>query len=229
MSLEAPPGLSRSNLFAVARAAGRRADTARHRSSTRWWARREVAGSSRIEHFTVDGTLIEAWASHKNFKPKDGPPSGGARLGTGWSTSAVQQHGERHTSLHHRHGGEARRRKSEGRGPSSAPAGAARMENRNGLCVDLAVHSAVRAPDRGGQGDAQAASAESAFAPLPSVAAATLTKASSHICVKHKIAPHIAQIGGRRTPGLDCAHHAPRKLRDQASESANRSKRSSAG
>src|SRR5205823_90338 len=25
------------------------------------------------EHFTVDGTLLEAWASHKSFKPKDGP------------------------------------------------------------------------------------------------------------------------------------------------------------
>ena len=28
------------------------------------------------EHFTVDGTLIEAWASLKSFKPKDGPPFG---------------------------------------------------------------------------------------------------------------------------------------------------------
>jgi len=26
------------------------------------------------EHLTVDGTLIEAWAGHKSFKPKDGPP-----------------------------------------------------------------------------------------------------------------------------------------------------------
>jgi transposase len=26
-------------------------------------------------HFTVDGTLPEAWASHKSFKPKDQPPS----------------------------------------------------------------------------------------------------------------------------------------------------------
>jgi transposase len=25
------------------------------------------------EHFTVDGTLLEAWASHKSFRPKDGP------------------------------------------------------------------------------------------------------------------------------------------------------------
>jgi transposase len=27
------------------------------------------------DHFCVDGTLLEAWASHKSFKPKDGPPS----------------------------------------------------------------------------------------------------------------------------------------------------------
>jgi hypothetical protein len=35
------------------------------------------------EHFSVDGTLIEAWASMKSFKPKtaggDGPPAGGGR------------------------------------------------------------------------------------------------------------------------------------------------------
>jgi transposase len=33
------------------------------------------------EHFSVDGTLIRAWASHKSFVPKDGapPPSGGSR------------------------------------------------------------------------------------------------------------------------------------------------------
>lgn len=27
------------------------------------------------DYFTVDGTLLEAWASHKSFKPKDQPPS----------------------------------------------------------------------------------------------------------------------------------------------------------
>src|SRR4051794_26376587 len=26
------------------------------------------------DHFSVDGTLLEAWASHKSFKPKDQPP-----------------------------------------------------------------------------------------------------------------------------------------------------------
>lgn len=29
------------------------------------------------EHFSVDGTLLEAWASHKSFKPNDTTPSGG--------------------------------------------------------------------------------------------------------------------------------------------------------
>jgi hypothetical protein len=29
------------------------------------------------EHFSVDGTLIEAWASHKSFRPKDGTDENG--------------------------------------------------------------------------------------------------------------------------------------------------------
>lgn len=37
------------------------------------------AGYLSDEHFTVDGTLIEAWASHKSFRPidDDEPPTGG--------------------------------------------------------------------------------------------------------------------------------------------------------
>jgi transposase len=31
------------------------------------------------EHFTVDGTLIEAWASQRSFQPKAGPPDGDGR------------------------------------------------------------------------------------------------------------------------------------------------------
>jgi transposase len=43
------------------------------------------------EHFSVDGTLIEAWASMKSFRPKDGsgePPTGGAAMPS--STSAAR-------------------------------------------------------------------------------------------------------------------------------------------
>jgi hypothetical protein len=31
------------------------------------------------EHFSVDGTLLEAWASHKSFQPKDGSGPGEER------------------------------------------------------------------------------------------------------------------------------------------------------
>ena len=41
------------------------------RSSRQAKLRRYVSS----EHFSVDGTLLEAWASHKSFKPKDGPPA----------------------------------------------------------------------------------------------------------------------------------------------------------
>ena len=33
------------------------------------------------DHFSVDGTLLEAWASHKSFKPKDGTPPSGPSAG----------------------------------------------------------------------------------------------------------------------------------------------------
>lgn len=38
-----------------------------------------AAGYMSDEHFTVDGTLIEAWASQKSFRPKDGPPDDDGR------------------------------------------------------------------------------------------------------------------------------------------------------
>src|SRR5713226_5026833 len=47
------------------------------------------------EHFTVDGTLVEAWASHKSFRRKDGgdAPDGGK--------GEVDFHGERRTNETH--------------------------------------------------------------------------------------------------------------------------------
>ena len=48
----------------------------------RGFLRRVVERADRYmsdEHFTVDGTLIEAWASQKSFQRKDGPPDGDGR------------------------------------------------------------------------------------------------------------------------------------------------------
>lgn len=45
------------------------------------------------DHFSVDGTLLQAWASHKSFKPKDDPDGGGD--GPKGRNSEVQWHGQK--------------------------------------------------------------------------------------------------------------------------------------
>ena len=57
------------------------------------------------EHFSVDGTLIEAWASSKSFRPKedsDEPPAGGGRNGLIVDACLTQAdgHAERIAALH---------------------------------------------------------------------------------------------------------------------------------
>jgi transposase len=88
------------------------------------------------EHFTVDGTLIEAWASHKSFRPKDGgePPSGNGR--------EVDFHGERRNNETHQSTTDPDARlykKSQGSEAKMSYLGHALMENRHGLLVDTMV------------------------------------------------------------------------------------------
>jgi len=51
------------------------------------------------EHFSVDGTLLEAWASHKSFRPKDGDDSGGPP--PPGRNPEVNYHGERQSNETH--------------------------------------------------------------------------------------------------------------------------------
>jgi len=88
------------------------------------------------EHFSVDGTLIRAWASHKSFVPKDGPPppSAGSR-----SNPEVDFKGRKRTNDTHASTTDpdakmfAKSNKQE-----SLPAylGHVLMENRSKLAVD---------------------------------------------------------------------------------------------
>src|SRR5450759_773046 len=48
------------------------------------------------DHFSVDGTLLEAWASHKSFQPKDAPPSSPPGR-----NAEVSFHGERRSNQTH--------------------------------------------------------------------------------------------------------------------------------
>ena len=88
------------------------------------------------EHFTVDGTLIEAWASHKSFRPKDEgePPSGNGR--------EVDFHGEKRSNETHQSTTDPDARlykKSKGSEAKMSYLGHALMENRHGLLVDTMV------------------------------------------------------------------------------------------
>ena len=90
------------------------------------------------EHFSVDGTLIEAWASMKSFRPKDGsgePPAPGRN-------GERDFHGERRSNDTHASttDPEARLlRKSAGREAKLCFMGHALMENRSGLIVDACL------------------------------------------------------------------------------------------
>ena len=79
------------------------------------------------EHFSVDGTLIEAWASHKSFRPKDGSDDDGANF-----------HGQKRKNDTHESVTDPDSRlyrKAQGREAKLCYMGHAMMENRNGLAV----------------------------------------------------------------------------------------------
>lgn len=97
------------------------------------------------EHFSVDGTLIEAWASQKSVHPKDDPPSTIGGDGVEAKNPSVDFHGEKRTNETHASitDPDARfARKSKGSGTILAYSGHVVMENRNGLVVDaMAGHA----------------------------------------------------------------------------------------
>lgn len=102
------------------------------------------------DHFTVDGTLIEAWASIKSFRPRDEnePPADGSSSG---KNVAVDFHGERRSNDTHvsRTDSEARlARKGRGQPAKLSYQGHVLMENRNGLMVDAMLTQASGTAER---------------------------------------------------------------------------------
>ncbi len=92
------------------------------------------------EHFSVDGTLIQAWASQKSFRPKDGtddqPPGGGGRNAQAdWK--GQPRSNDTHASTTDP---DARSyRKSHNTASILCYQGHVLMENRNGLVVSAVV------------------------------------------------------------------------------------------
>ncbi len=99
------------------------------------------------EHFSVDGTLIDAWASMKSFRPKDGsgePPSPGRN-------GERNFHKEKRSNATHASttDPDARLyRKADGRESRLCFMGHVLMENRNALAVDAALTHATGTAER---------------------------------------------------------------------------------
>ncbi len=100
------------------------------------------------EHFTVDGTLLEAWASMKSFRPKDGrqdPPADGGRK------PDVDFRGEHRINGTHALTTDPEAvlaQKGPGREAKLCFAGHVLMENRHGLVVDVQITQATGTADQ---------------------------------------------------------------------------------
>ena len=165
------------------------------------------------EHFTVDGTLIEAWASIKSFRPRDedggssGPRAGGGR------DVAVDFHGERRSNETHRSSTDPESRlarKGRGQAAKLSYTGHVLMENRNGLMVDAMLTQATGTAER------EAALVMLKRSPLRQKRA-TLgadkgydTRQFVSDCREAGITPHVAQnVSGRRSAIDNRTTHHP--------------------
>jgi transposase len=98
------------------------------------------------EHFTVDGTLIEAWASHKSFRPQK---KGGE--GRGGENREVDFHGEKRSNDTHQSTTDPDARlykKSTGSEARLCYLGHLLTENRNGLIVRAELTTATGTAER---------------------------------------------------------------------------------
>lgn len=112
----------------------------------------QVKGLLSSDHFSVDGTLIEAWASMKSFVPKDGgkPPSGTGQ-GGGGRNAERDFHGEKRNNDTHfsTTDPDARLfRKGAGKEAKLCHMGHLMTENRNGLIVDARLTEANGTAER---------------------------------------------------------------------------------
>jgi len=98
-------------------------------------------GLASTDHFTVDGTLIQAYASLKSFKPKDG--SGRGPTDDDPKNPTVNFRGEKRSNATHASttDPEARlARKGDGKEAKLCHGASILMENRTGLCVAVSIH-----------------------------------------------------------------------------------------
>ena len=153
------------------------------------------------EHFSVDGTLIEAWASMKSFRPKDGggePPAPGRN-------GERDFHGEKRSNETHAStpDPDARLyRKGPGQPAKLAYLGHVLMENRHALVIDTGLTLAT--------GTAERAAALEMVAARPGNHRITLGADKAYDVAgfvadlrQHNVTPHVAQNTTNRRSAID--------------------------
>ncbi len=154
------------------------------------------------DHFTVDGTLIDAWASCKSFKRKDDdePPKPGD------GTGMVDFKGEKRSNATHQSTTDPDAklmRKGNGQPAKLSYGGHALMENRSGLCVDLLITDATLAEHQAARQLLTRARRRKIHPKTLGADKGYHVKDFVQHLREHGIKPHIARIDGRKTPGLD--------------------------
>jgi transposase len=162
----------------------------------------QAKGLLSAEHFSVDGTLIRAWASHKSFVPKDGPPppKSGSR-----ANPEVDYKGAKRTNDTHASTTDPDARlytKSAKAGAIPCYMGHGLMENRNALVCDERLTHAT--------GTAEREAALEMLADLPgeggkSVGADKAYDTADFVahCRAIGVTPHVAQNTTHRASAID--------------------------
>jgi transposase len=103
------------------------------------------------DHFTVDGTLLDAWASLKSFRPKDAKKDDNEPPKDDPGNPTVNFHGEKRGNATHASTTDSEAklaRKGHGKEAKLSYSGHALMENRHGLIVDFRVVEANGTAER---------------------------------------------------------------------------------
>lgn len=170
------------------------------------------------DHFSVDGTLIEAWASMKSFRPK------GDDQGPGGGNAWMDFKGEKRRNDTHGSTTDAEAkliRKGPGKEARLCFGGHATMENRNGLCVLFDVKPAVGAPESAVAVDQMIELQNRGFDPKTVGADKGYhTKEFVEGAREQGIVPHPARKEGQKTLHvlLTLAHAASQKVRKRIEE-----------
>ena len=157
------------------------------------------------EHFTVDGTLIEAAASLKSFKPRDGdpPPTTDADPGN----PSVDFHGERRSNATHQSTTDQESRllrKGKGKEAKLVFMAHALMENRNGMLMDFQVTEATGTAERDAVPVLLDQARERGFHPKTMGADKNYdTRECVEAMRKRRVTPHVAQNTSGRSSAID--------------------------